>query len=72
MRLSFEGIGKLPPVDQMLTADEFTEILVQKPKKLGRHGESSWVLLLGYCVSHNYDTFVIKESHIRVVCWNVL
>ena len=59
MRLSFEGSGKMPPVDQILTADEFTELLVQKPEKLGSDGTNSWMLLLGYCVSHNYDTFVV-------------
>ena len=74
VRFSFEGAGKMPPVDQILTADEIKELLVQKPEKLradelGADGTQTWMLLLSYCVSHVViDTFIIKGSHIRVVC----
>ena len=67
MRFSFEGAGKMPPVDQILTADEIKELLVQKPEKLGADGTNTWMLLLCYCVSH-MDTVIIKGSHISVVC----
>ena len=54
---AFEDVeGNLPPdiempkLDEILTAEEFRELLVQDKDDLGKHGEWGWIVLLGYSV----------------------
>ena len=42
---------EIPKLDQVLTAEEFRELLVQDTEDLGQEdGNVSWILLLGYSV----------------------
>ena len=64
MMLSFDGYGKLQ-FDQVLTADDFKELLVQKPKE--RQHTYSWILLLSYCVSHMVNNTLEKKPYLSGV-----
>ena len=44
------GMVKMPKPDEILTADEFRELLEQDPGDLGGDGKVSWIILLGYSV----------------------
>ena len=44
------GMVRMPNPDEILTADEFRELLVQDPGDLGDDGNVSWIILLGYSV----------------------
>lgn len=57
VRVDCEGLSvkmvKLPKIDQLMTAEEFQEILLQDMEALGEDGKTSWILLLGSAVSSN-------------------
>ena len=65
-----DAAHKTPSVNQILMEEDFKELLLQKPEKLGDDGAETWIILLGSCVSHVITIHLSKQMPIVTHPWS--